>query len=66
MQMRSNIPVGNGIWDQLKPPIYEPFTVETLYELFPQCDWPILDELLVDRVDLHERIKKFKQKWNRY
>lgn len=55
--------IGNGILDQIKPP--EPaatLTVERLYEWWGELYWPILDKLLSDRKDLHERIKKFKDK----
>lgn len=57
------IHIGDGIWDQIKmsPKEYPPLTVERLYELVPQCDWPMLDDLVKDRKDLQERIKKFKE-----
>ena len=53
--------VGNGILDQIKPA--EPITlkVEDLYECWDPIYWDILDELLEDRVDLHDRIKKYKE-----
>ena len=52
---------GNGILDQIKPA--EPITlkVEDLYECWDPIYWDILDELLEDRVDLHDRIKKYKE-----
>ena len=52
---------GNGILDQIKPA--EPITlkVEDLYESWGPSFWPILDVLLEDRVDLHDRIKRYKE-----
>ena len=52
---------GNGILDQIKPA--EPITlkVEDLYESWDPIYWDILDELLEDRVDLHDRIKRYKE-----
>ena len=52
---------GNGILDQIKPA--EPITlkVEDLYAFSGPLYWDILDELLEDRVDLHDRIKKYKE-----
>jgi len=54
--------IGNGIWDQLKSPEAVTLTVERLYEWWGELYWPILDDLFSDRKDLHERIKKFKDK----
>lgn len=54
--------IGNGILDQIKPPEPVTLTVERLYEWCGELCWPILDDLLSDRKDLHERIKKFKDK----
>ena len=53
--------VGNGIWDQIKPA--EPITlkVEDLYAFLGPLYWDILDELFEDRVDLHDRIKRYKE-----
>ena len=53
--------VGNGILDQIKPA--EPVTlkVEDLYECFDPMYWDIVDKLLEDRVDLHDRIKRYKE-----
>ena len=55
------IHVGNGILDQIKPA--EPITlkVEDLYEFCDPIYWDILDELFEDRVDLHDRIKRYKE-----
>lgn len=52
---------GNGILDQIKPA--EPITlkVEDLYESWDPIYWDILDELLEDRVDLHDKIKRYKE-----
>ena len=52
--------VGNGILDQIKPPEPRIFKVEDLYEGFPNM-WPLLDKMLEDRPDLHDRIEKFKK-----
>ena len=54
--------IGNGIWDQIKPPEPVTLTVERLYEWWGELWWPMLDAMLSDRKDLHERIKKFKDK----
>lgn len=54
---------GNGILDQIKN-ITEPITtfkVEDLYESFDPIHWDLLDRLLEDRVDLHDRIKRYKE-----
>jgi len=53
--------VGNGIWDWMKPPEPRTFKVEDLYEGFSPNMWPLLDELLEDRPDLHERIERYKK-----
>lgn len=58
-----NIYVGNGILDQIQPPKEIKLTVEDLYESIGENYWYILDDLLSDRTDLHDRIKKFKRKW---
>lgn len=52
---------GNGILDQIKPA--EPITlkVEDLYAFLDPLYWDILDELFEDRVDLHDRIKRYKE-----
>lgn len=62
---RTRLIVGNGILDQIKPP--EPMTlkVEDLYENFPSEYWSILDDLLKDRPDLQDRIKKYKEEHKR-
>ena len=51
----------NGILDQIKP--IKPITlrVEDLYESWDPIHWDILDILLEDRVDLHDRIKRYKE-----
>ena len=57
------IHVGNGILDQIKH-IEEPITtfkVEDLYENMRPDYWWVLDRLLEDRVDLHDRIKRYKE-----
>ena len=53
--------VGNGIQDQIKPA--EPITlkVEDLYESMRPDYWWLLDSLFEDRVDLHDRIKRYKK-----
>ena len=53
--------IGNGIWDQIKPT--EPMTlkVEDIYKWFPSEYWSTLDELFEDRPDLRDRIKKYKE-----
>lgn len=53
--------VGNGILDQIKPPEPRTLKVEDLYEGFSPNMWPLLDEMLEDRPDLHDRIEKFKK-----
>ncbi len=55
------IHVGNGILDQIKPA--EPVTlkVEDLYEVWDPIYWDILDKLFEDRVDLRDRIKRYKE-----
>lgn len=53
--------VGNGILDQIKPPEPRIFKVEDLYEGFSPNMWPLLDEMLEDRPDLHDRIEKYKK-----
>lgn len=55
------IHIGNGILDQIKPA--EPVTlkVEDLYEFWDPIYWDILDILFEDRVDLHDRIKRYKE-----
>ena len=58
----NDIYVGNGILDQIKPPEPVTLTVERLYEWLGELYWDILDDMLSDRKDLHERIKKFKDK----
>ena len=52
---------GNGILDQIKPA--EPITlkVEDLYECWDPIYWDILVEWFEDSVDLHDRIKKYKE-----
>ena len=55
------IKVGEGLLAQLKPPHYEPFTVEQLYDFFREDDWWLLDVLLEHRKDLHDRIKAYKK-----
>lgn len=55
------IHVGNGILDQIKPAKPITLKVEDLYESWDPIDWNILDALLEDRVDLHDRIKKYKE-----
>lgn len=57
----SDLYVGNGIWDWMKPP--EPITlkVEDIYEWWPSEYWSILDDLFEDRPDLQDRIKKYKE-----
>ena len=57
----ANMYVGNGILEQLKPTPVQRFTVETLYELTDCEHWPLLDVLLEDRTDLHDRIQRFKR-----
>ena len=52
---------GNGILDQIKPAEPTTLKVEDLYELWPTVDWDILDEFFKDRVDLHDRIKRYKE-----
>ena len=56
---------GNGILDQIKPA--EPITlkVEDLYECWGPKFWDILDMMLEDRVDLHDRIKRYKTEYGR-
>lgn len=56
-----NIYVGNGILDQIQPPKEIKLTVEDLYEFAGEDCWSILDDLLSDRTDLHDRIKKYKE-----
>lgn len=53
--------VGNGIMDWIKPP--EPITlkVEDIYEWCPSEYWSILDDLFEDRPDLQDRIEKYKK-----
>jgi len=58
---RTRLIVGNGILDQIKPPEPRTFKVEDLYEGFSPNMWPLLDKLLEDRPDLHDRIKKYKE-----
>lgn len=57
----TNLFVGNGILDQIKPVEPITFRVEDLYESWGPSFWPILDALLEDRVDLHDRIKRYKE-----
>lgn len=57
-----NIYVGNGIWDQIQPPKEIKLTVEDMYEFIGEDYWYILDDLLSDRTDLHDRIREYKQK----
>ena len=57
---KTRLIVGNGIWDWMKPPEPRTFKVEDLYECFPNM-WPLLDKILEDRPDLHDRIEKFKR-----
>lgn len=57
----NNIYVGNGIWDWMKPAEPITFKVEDLYESWGPVFWDILDALLEDRVDLHDRIKRYKE-----
>ena len=52
--------VGNGILDQIKPPKPIVLKVEDLYRDNPDC-WDLLDRMLEDRPDLHDRIEKFKK-----
>lgn len=53
--------VGNGILEWIKPPEPITFKVEDLYESFSPDMWPLLDKILEDRPDLHDRIKKYKE-----
>lgn len=57
----SDLYVGNGILEWIKPP--EPITlkVEDIYEWWPSEYWSILDVLFEDRPDLHDRIEKYKE-----
>lgn len=57
-----NIYVGNGILDQIQPPKEIKLTVEDLYEFIGENYWSVLDVLLSDRLDLHDRIREYKQK----
>ena len=57
--------VGNGILDQIKPAEPITFKVEDLYESWGPTFWDILDALLEDRVDLHDRIKRYKADYGR-
>ena len=52
---------GNGILDQIKPAEPTTLKVEDLYVFLDPLYWDILDELFEDRVDLHDRIKKYKK-----
>ena len=56
----SDLYVGNGIWDWMKPAEPRIFKVEDLYESFSPDMWPLLDKMLEDRPDLQDRIKKYK------
>lgn len=62
---RTRLIVGNGIWDQMKPPKPVTLKVEDLYENFPPEDWSTLDKLFEDRPDLQDRIKKYKEEHKR-
>lgn len=53
--------VGNGIWDQIQPLKEIKLTVEDLYKFIGENYWYILDDLLSDRTDLYDRIKKYKE-----
>lgn len=53
--------VGNGILDQIKPPEPIIVQVEDLYKDLSEDYWWILDCLFVNRPDLQERIKKYKE-----
>lgn len=55
--------VGNGILDQIKPAEPITFKVEDLYESWNPIYWDILDALFEDRVDLHDRIKRYKESY---
>lgn len=57
----SDLYVGNGILDQIKPPESITLKVEDIYEWWPSEYWSILDDLFEDRPDLHDRIKKYKE-----
>ena len=52
--------VGEGLLAQIQPPTPVTLKVEDLYEGFPNM-WPLLDKMLEDRPDLHDRIEKFKK-----
>ena len=55
-----NLYVGEGLLAQIQPPTPVTLKVEDLYEGFPNM-WPLLDKMLEDRPDLHDRIDKFKK-----
>lgn len=50
----------------MKPPEPRTFKVEDLYEGFSPNMWPLLDKMLEDRPDLHDRIEKFKKTYRRW
>lgn len=58
--IEKNLYVGEGLLAQIQPPTPVTLKVEDLYEGFPNM-WPLLDEMLEDRPDLHDRIEKFKK-----
>ena len=55
-----NLYVGEGLWAQIQPPPPITIKVEDLYEGLREDFWWIIDCLFVNRPDLHERIKKYK------
>ncbi len=59
--LHKHIHVGNGILDQIKPVEPITFRVEDLYKDVGSDFWWLLDVLLEDRVDLHDRIKRYKE-----
>ena len=58
--------VGEGLLAQIQPPAPVTLKVEDLYESFSPNMWPLLDKMLEDRPDLHDRIEKFKKTYRRW
>lgn len=61
--IHKSIHVGNGILDQIKPTESITLKVEDLYESMRPDFWWTLDRLFEDRVDLHDRIKRYKESY---
>lgn len=53
--------VGEGILKWIQPVEPGVLKVEDLYAFWPKECWDLIDEILSDRPDLQDRIKKYKK-----